>query len=100
VDKNEIEANITSLKRGSTTWSNVEKYALLCIARDNLNSEEVPVQRQPPSYSYASAPDSEFTRAAREADFETLLDVLDEHMDAIRALYPKEYTAVLRKIRG
>jgi len=105
VDRNEIEANITALEQGGTTWRNVEKYALLCIARDNLTDGEAKtaartVLRRPvTAESYATGPQSDFVEAAREADFELLLDVLDEHMDAIHALYPKEYAAVLRKLK-
>ena len=50
-------------------------------------------------YSYSSEPDSEFKEIARNADFEHLLRVLDEHMKAIEAMYPREYRSVLRKIK-
>lgn len=42
---------------------------------------------------------SEFVQAAREAGLSRLLDVLDEHMDCIQAMYPKEYAAILRRLR-
>jgi hypothetical protein len=41
---------------------------------------------------------SEFVRAARKAGMPRLLDVLDEHMDCVRALYPKEYAAIMRRL--
>ena len=40
-----------------------------------------------------------FKEVARKADFEHLLRVLDEHMKAIEAMYPREYRSVLRKIK-
>ena len=42
---------------------------------------------------------SEFVQAAKKAGISRLLDVLDEHMDCIQAMYPKEYAAILRRLR-
>lgn len=53
-------------------------------------------------YSRAPAPDveeSEFIIAAEIAGMDRLLDVLDEHMDCIRALYPKEYAAIIHRLK-
>ena len=58
-----------------------------------------PVMQQ--MYSLSPPPDdsdSEFVRAAKSAGLPLLLDVLDEHMDCIRALYPKEYAAIIRRL--
>lgn len=53
-------------------------------------------------YSMSSEPvetgGSEFVRAARKAGTPRLLAVLDEHMDCVRALYPKEYSAIMRRL--
>ena len=53
-------------------------------------------------YSMASEPvetgGSEFVQAARAAGMTRLLDVMDEHMDCIRALYPKEYETIMRRL--
>lgn len=60
-----------------------------------------PVMQQ--MYSRSAAPDgndSEFVQAAKIAGQPRLLDVLDEHMDCIRALYPKEYAAVIRRLKN
>lgn len=61
---------------------------------DTSRSVDPPVQM----YSMASAPDSEFVQAAISAGMDRTLEVLNEHMECIRALYPKEYTAVLRML--
>lgn len=62
--------------------------------------DNIPVQL----YSLSPAPDdgnggSEFVVAAKAAGMSQLLDVLDEHMDCIRALYPKEYDAIIRRLK-
>lgn len=54
-------------------------------------------------YSMSSEPvetgGSEFVRAARKAGTPRLLAVLDEHMDCVRALYPREYTAIIQRLQ-
>lgn len=60
--------------------------------------DPVPVQM----YSMAPEPvetgGSDFAQAARAAGMARLLEVLDEHMDCIRALYPKEYAVIMRRL--
>lgn len=57
-----------------------------------------------PVQLYSMAPEpvetggSEFVQAARVAGMTRLLDVMDEHMDCIRALYPKEYETIMRRL--
>nr|DAD84734.1 MAG TPA: hypothetical protein [Siphoviridae sp. ctqED62] len=57
-----------------------------------------------PVQLYSMAPEpvetggSEFVQAARAAGMTRLLDVMDEHMDCIRALYPKEYETIMRRL--
>lgn len=55
-------------------------------------------------YSLSPAPDdgdggSEFVTNAKAAGMSRLLEVLDEHMECIRALYPKEYDAIIRRLK-
>lgn len=61
-------------------------------------ADNVPVQL----YSLSPAPDdtgSEFILAAKAAGMSRLLEVLDEHVECIRALYPKEYEAIIRRLK-
>lgn len=57
-----------------------------------------------PVQLYSMAPEpvetggSEFVQAARAAGMPRLLDVMDEHMNCIRALYPKEYETIMRRL--
>ena len=67
------------------------------------NSRPVDVSRLN-LYSAASAPQkteitgSDFALAANSAGLPRLLEVLDEHMQCVKALYPKEYAAIMRKL--
>ena len=49
-------------------------------------------------YSTATEPQSDFVAAASSVPFGGLMQVLDEHMKAIKLVYPKEYELVMRKI--
>lgn len=100
INMDEINAEIAALEAGKTTYATCERLSILYNVRNNLMSNQQPIQLSSnTSYSYASEPDSEFKEIARNADFEHLLHVLDEHMKAIEAMYPREYRSVLRKIK-
>ena len=106
MDIDEINTHIHKLKCGSTDWQSVEKLAALCTVRDELEEKqdsapqmESVQEPKPPAYSTAGPPQSEFVAAASAAPFGALIDILNEHMSAIKLVYPKEYELVMRKIR-
>lgn len=96
LDMDEINREIDNLEHSKTTYGNVEKLALLYTVRDHNQIVEKPVI--PARYSFADKPSSEFIAAARAVEIGVLIDVLNEHMEGVRALYPKEYAAVMRKL--
>lgn len=107
MDIDEINTHIHKLKCGSTDWQSVEKLAALCTVRDELEEKQAPAEMQiqaplptscPAAYSTKANPQSEFVEAASAAPFGGLMEVLDEHMNAIKLAYPKEYELVMRKI--
>lgn len=106
MDIDEINTHIHKLKCGSTDWQSVEKLAALCTVRDELEEAHAPetqIQTLPPAtytaaYSTAAEPQSDFVAAASAAPFGGLMEVLDEHMSAIKLVYPKEYELVMRRI--
>lgn len=109
MDIDEIKQHIHKLKCGSTDWQSVEKLAALCTVRDELEEPEERQSAAPqtvtvqepilPEYSTSELPQSEFVEAASAAPFGALINILDEHMSAIKLVYPKEYELVIRKIR-
>lgn len=101
INMDEINAEIAALEAGKTTYATCERLSILYNVRNNLMSNQQPNQLSSNAsyYSYSSELDSEFKEIARNADFEHLLRVLDEHMKAIEAMYPREYRSVLRKIK-
>ena len=106
MDIDEINTHIHKLKCGSTDWQSVEKLAALCTVRDELEEAHTPeaqTQALSPAtyaaaYSTKENPQSEFVEMASAAPFGGLMEVLDEHMKAIKLAYPKEYELVMRKI--
>lgn len=95
MDLLEIDRAIAELEAGKTTFGAAEKLAVLYTVRDHSN-RATPQEE----YSYAAEPQSEFVAAASSAPIAEVLAVLDDHMDAIKAIYPKEYTAVINRIRS
>lgn len=104
LDMDEIKSEIARLENGNITFSTVEKLAMLYIVqeRNSPTPEPEPIEiQQMPRYAYAAAPTapkSDFLEAVGKVPIEKALDVLDEHMEAIKLLYPKEYKAVINKI--
>ena len=107
MDIDEINEHIRKLKCEETSWQSVNKLAALCTVRDELKEEDkaqmsdVTARSTPAPIAYSTAADptkSEFVEAASAAPFGGLMEVLDEHMNAIKLAYPKEYELVMRKI--
>lgn len=103
----EINEHIRKLKCEETNWQSVEKLAALCTVRNELSEaeswENSPASQAEPvrQIEYSTRPQepqSEFVEAASAVPFGGLMQVLDEHMKAIKLVYPKEYELVMRKI--
>ncbi len=108
MDIDEINEHIRKLKCEETSWQSVNKLAALCTVRDELKDEDkakmsdVTTRSTPAPIAYSTAaepPKSEFVEAASSVPFSGLMGVLDEHMNAIKLVYPKEYQLVLKKIK-
>lgn len=106
MDIDEINEHIRKLKCEETSWQSVNKLAALCTVRNELEpkqtpeaqSQVLPPSSYPTAYSTAAEPQSDFVAAASSVPFGGLMQVLDEHMEAIKLVYPKEYELVMRKI--
>lgn len=110
IDLREIYDTIDELRRKGTTVGQAEKLALLYIAADYMEREER--QQNAQSYAHAAAPNpakempvlvttrgtSEFLTTCNGVPVEAVLKILDEHMEAIRVLYPKEFEAIMHRL--
>ena len=97
IDLETIEREISELETRDTSYRLCERLSWLYIVRDNLLAKKYPPNE--PSGLKKSLVGSEFLEIASEAPYEDVLRVIDEHLEAIRILYPKTYENVLQRIR-
>lgn len=87
----EITEEITKLQDADTNWTNLQRLAWLYTVSDHMRGETA-VNRMP-VYS------GEFGEVVSGKDINAVMNVLTEHMAVVKVLYPKEYSAVLDRIR-
>ena len=90
-----IEREIRELEsRGETTYAQVERLSWLYICRDHLRPESEEERRT------QRLGGSEFLEACSGVSYPALMQVLDEHMSALRVVYEKEYLRVMLAIKA
>ena len=89
-----IEREINELEaRGETTYSLCERLAWLYIVRDHIRPTRQETQ------TTQELRGSEFLEACSGVSYPLLMRVLNEHMEALRVVQPREYESVMAKIR-
>lgn len=91
IDIQEIQEEINRIEQEETSYQNCMKLSVLYSVLDHNSKPE-----RFSDYSYGS---SEFLLSVQNAPIDEVLSILDEHMDAVRLLYPKEYNQLIEKIR-
>ena len=94
-----IKKEIGELEEAETTWANVERLALLYIVHDRMSGEGVLTYAQTVTDIMPECGIGEFEEACTGKAILPLVDILSEHFSVIKALHPKEYQAVIEKIR-
>ena len=89
-----IEREIDELESRDTTYRVCERLSWLYVCRDHLR----PVREE--SRVTQDLHGSEFLEAASGVSYPALMRVIDEHMSALRAVQPREYEAVMRKVEA
>lgn len=94
----EIRKEIDKLEEADTSWQNVQRLAWLYTVQDHLSADKVPivankVQNVMPEY------DGEFGEVVSGAKLDDVMNVLNEHMEVVKMLLPKEYNAVISRIK-
>lgn len=112
IDVREINETIDQLRREGTTVAQAQKLALMYIARDHMLEDDAQdaetENEQDHAARYARArmidhivpehTENDFLRACSGMHIDDVLNVLNEHMDAIKMLYPKEYEKIIRML--
>lgn len=91
IDVSIINDEIEALEAEDTNYETCEKLACLYTVRRELKQQEAEKR---------ALESSDFLAASVGAPITDLMKVLDEHMEAIKALYPAEYEAVVSKIKS
>lgn len=94
IDIEEIERTIDKLEHSrDTSYAACERLAWLYVVRDHL---------LPPAEGEVTRGlgGSEFLDCCDGVPYPALMQVLDEHMSALRAVQPRAYDAVIRRVRS
>jgi hypothetical protein len=89
-----IEREIDELESRETTYKVCERLSWLYVCRDHLRPHDETDERT------QALRGSEFLELASGVSYPALMGVLDEHLEAIRVLYPKSYDSLMEKIRA
>lgn len=89
----EVERTILELEKRDTTYATCERLAWLYIVHDHLTQRIVQEKARA-----AEIDGSPFLAACSGAVIDEILRVLNDHMEAVRLIYPKEYDDVVKKI--
>ena len=80
----EVERTILELEKRDTTYATCE-HLTQRIVQEKAHAAEMD--------------GSPFLSACSGAEIAEILRVVNEHMEAVRVIYPKEYSAVIEKIK-
>ena len=89
----EVERTILELEKRDTTYATCERLAWLYIVHDHLTQRIVNEKARA-----SEMEGSPFLAACSGAEIAEILRVVNDHMEALRVIYPKEYEAVTKKI--
>lgn len=92
VDIEELNDTIEKLELRCDSMHACERLAWLYIVRDHMPEHALEGPRPMEG--------SEFLEAASTAEPAALLRVLDEHMEALKVVQPREYETVMARIRA
>ena len=89
-----IEREINELEnRHDTTYNVCERLSWLYTVRDHIKPKE-------PDYNTQFLSGSDFLIACSGVSYPNLMAILDAHMSALAVVQPKEYEAVMDRIKS
>lgn len=90
IDRDVIDKTILELEGHDTTYATMEKLAMLYTVRDHVS----PVKTE----RISTRGGTELLDAVAGKKPDDVWGIINEHMEAVKALYPREYDAVIRKL--
>lgn len=95
IDYEEIENEIARLESCDTNYCNLEKLAMLYTVRNNATDEK---EGRSVAHELSAENKSDFMAVVDSVPLDKVLSVMDEHFEAVKAIYPKEYEEVIKKL--
>lgn len=89
-----LNTEISDLESKEPSYAVMEKLAWMYVIRDHLGGMAAVSQSSAPQMS-----GSEFLSACSGCDMKSLFSILDEHMEAIQVIHPREFQTLIRKIQ-
>lgn len=96
INLEEVEKTILDLEKKDTTYAVCERLAWLYIVRDHLTAGNVRTAAEIEKTALYEG--SEFLQAASGKPIDQVLQIVNEHMEAIKIIYPKEYAAIVQRL--
>lgn len=97
MDLETIEREISELEARQPSYKLCERLSWLYIVRDHLYAKIYPPEGKTALKSSLSG--SDFLDAANGKPYEDVMKAIDEHLETLRLVYPKTYSALVDRIR-
>lgn len=94
IDIETIEREISELEARQPSYKLCERLSWLYIVRDHLLQDRYPSTTDLPRLE-----GSDFLEAADGVPYQELMRIIDEHLEAVRLVYPKTYDSLVQRIR-
>lgn len=94
ISTDEIDKNINELLEQKASYQVCEKLACLYTVRDHLAAPSTNVT------AFCKCDGSELHDAVSGKDIQTVLDILNEHLCALKCVFPKEYDEVINRLKN
>lgn len=94
IDISDVENTIKDLEKSGTSYYNCAKLADLYTVRNEYYNKRNKNIKDDTKMEYSYAGKSEFIELFEKADYQKALNIMNQHMDCIKALYPKEYKKI------
>lgn len=91
IDIDTIEREILDLEKHDTTYATIERLAWLYTVRDHMMKTETNART-------GRFVGDDFSSVCSDVPIDSLVNIIAEHMEAIRVVYPREYDAIIQKI--
>lgn len=92
IDEESLDKEIAELESKEPSYAVMERLAWMYTVKDHMRAA-TGAETAPPLTG------SEFLSACSGVNLKSLFSILDEHMEAIQAIHPREFMALIRKIQ-